>query len=147
MPRLRTAPDVLRHVDHATAVNLVGQRIVCEAERPVEINDVAQLTDDESGRHRECGSAHVADHHLQAMQAGGSGHAQRLGKAAAFIELDVYYVKIASARLQLLEIENAFVRRHWHSGAPALQARLVSAFERLFDQSHGEVAAGTSEIF
>ena len=43
-----------------------GVAVLGEEGRPVEIDDIAMLADDECRGHREAGADHVADHHAEA---------------------------------------------------------------------------------
>src|SRR5215470_1032472 len=87
------APYCLRAVDQTIAVLHMIGAIAFQEDRSVEIDDLAELPDEERRRHRERGTDHVAYHGIDANLLRRAGHGESLGQATAFVELDIEYAE------------------------------------------------------
>src|SRR5262249_27581536 len=110
--------------------------VLSEERRPVEVDDVTMLADDECGRHGEAGPHHVADHYAEAEAPCLLGDQQRFGEAAALVELDVEDIEAADQTLDIIEAERAFVGGDGDRAAIAFQIRLVSTPKRLLEKRY-----------
>ena len=111
-----------------------GIRSSGEEGRAVEVDDVAQLAEDEGRRHGEAGADHVADHHAEPEPARLRGHQQRLGEAAALVELDVDDVEAADQPGTSASAEHAFVGGDRDRACEAVEIGFAPARQRLLEQ-------------
>ena len=69
--------------------------IVVEKDRPIEIDDAAELAHQERGRHRQRRAHHVSDHCVHPVLACSASHREAFSKATALVELDVHHLESA----------------------------------------------------
>ena len=85
-------------MDHPAAIFDAGHAIAREEGRAVEVDDVAELANEEGRRHRQAGAHHVADHHIEPERFRLPRDREPFGQPAAFIELDIDDVEASDER-------------------------------------------------
>ena len=133
--------DAVRDEDHAVLVDLLSERIVGKAIGTVEVDDIAQLRRGRTPAPWPASSRPCCRPSPACPLARGARHLQRLGQAAALVELDVDDVEIALRAPRARRGRGCFRRRQPECRASNLPVSASSPrFERLLDQRHRKFA-------
>src|SRR3546814_533711 len=104
-----SAPDFRGTMDHPAAIFDAGHAVAREEGRTVEVDDVAELANEEGRRHREAGAHHVADHYVEPERLCLPRDREPFGQPAAFIELDIDDVEASDERGGVDARQRAFI--------------------------------------
>jgi hypothetical protein len=111
-------------------------------ERPVEVDEVGRLRQEEGGRHRQRGRHHAADHDLQPRRPRRGGKVERFRQPAGLVELDVDRIVAAGEAGEVGGDVQALVGaeryRSWYSG----KERVGRGGKRLLDELDAGGGAG-----
>src|SRR5688572_29680535 len=83
------SPESLRTIDVAVGVGGSGCPITQQIDRTVEVDEIAQLTENETRRHCQRSPAHATDHETEAALVRRRSNFEAARQPAALVELEI----------------------------------------------------------
>ena len=133
-------------MDRAAVVPQPRNAIGCQVQRPVEIDDLGKLRDEQRRHDPKRRADRAADHDPQAASLRNRGQRERLGQPARLVELDSDGRVFPVEPVEIGNRPAGFVGAERDRMLPPRQRLVRARRQRLLYQLHAAIAEGRHEI-